>query len=195
MIGTTRPVLVALNLAKTPKIFSTNFCRNLNERSDSSLESRLFEGHPTPELGLSKRAFFDSADRPDASSLRAETGESAKQRSLAMSPARRSWRSIKREYARAFPHHVALPNAGGWRDHFISHALRSLTHESYRWWTESDCGVWGFKSAGNAVAFELWATSSGIDWGVVPGEQSEQPPRPPEADPNYGPTAPRMSKD
>jgi hypothetical protein len=109
-----------------------------------------------------------------------------------MSPARRSWRSIKREYARTFPHHVALPNAGGWRDLHISHALRSLTHESYRWWTEDDCGVWGFKSPGNAVAFELWATSSGIDWSVAPGEQSEHPPRPPEADPNYGPTAPRM---
>ena len=106
-----------------------------------------------------------------------------------MSPSvRRSWRSIKRDYARTFPYQVVLGHAGGWRDRHISHALRGLTHEHWRWWSEGALGVWGFRAAGDAVAFEAWATSSGIDWSVTPAEQDE---RPPALDPNYGPTPPR----
>ena len=112
-----------------------------------------------------------------------------------MPSARRSWRSIMREYAREFPHHVALPNAGGWRTDHTSDALRNLPRGLYRWWTEADWSVWGFKSIERAVGFEIWSTSSGIDWTVAPRDQIERPPTPPETEPTYGPTAPRMSKD
>jgi hypothetical protein len=31
--------------------------------------------------------------------------------------------------------------------------------------------VWGFKESERVVYFEMWATSSGIDWNVPPDEQ------------------------
>jgi hypothetical protein len=95
---------------------------------------------------------------------------------------------MKRQYARDFPHHVCLTNAGDWRTSHISHALRGLSHETHRWWTEGELQIWGFRSIGDAVDFELWATSSGIDWTVAPPEQIERPPAPPEGPLHYGPS-------
>lgn len=94
-----------------------------------------------------------------------------------MAAARRTWRSIKREYARSFPHQVSLPNAGGWRTDYTNAALQHLPNDAFRWWTEGGCSVWGFKSIRVAVSFEAWATSCGIDWTVPPAEQSKRPPR------------------
>jgi len=95
-----------------------------------------------------------------------------------MSPARRSWRSIKRAYAREFPHHVVLPNAGGWRAAHTGYALAHLEAlKEWRWWTagsDVDGGlvnVWGFADLEHALWFELWATSSGIEWSVSPNVQ------------------------
>ena len=105
-----------------------------------------------------------------------------------MARARQSWRSIKRQYARDFPHHVYLMNAGDWRDRHISHALRSLSNETYRWWPEGELQIWGFRSIGDAIDFELWASSSGIDWAVAPANQLERPPTPPERTFSSGPS-------
>ncbi len=45
-----------------------------------------------------------------------------------MSPARRSWRSIKRAYARKFPHHVLPLTAVGWRTHHTGYGCLSCKH-------------------------------------------------------------------
>ena len=92
-----------------------------------------------------------------------------------MAAARRSWRSIRRDYAHAFPHQVALRHAGGWRTDYTNAALRHLDRQSWRWWSEGGVGIWGFACVRSAVAFEAWATSSGIDWNVPPEQQTDRP--------------------
>lgn len=99
---------------------------------------------------------------------------------------RRSWRRTTRQYAEAYPHHVVLRHTDYWRSAHLSYALAHLQHGRYRWWTEGShaagdvVSVWGFLDIEDAVTFEMWATSSGIDWNVP---ALEQPPetRPPAA--------------
>jgi hypothetical protein len=124
------------------------------------------------------------------------------QRSTAAS-ASASWRHAEaivaptgRSYALEFPHQVRLANAGGWRTAHTSAALRSVDPRSVRWWTERSAVdgiltfVWGFKRFEDAIWFELWATSSGIDWTVRPEAQHERPHLPADHRQLYGATPP-----
>jgi hypothetical protein len=103
---------------------------------------------------------------------------------------------MKRNYAREFPHQVRLANAGGWRTDHTSAALRSVEPRSVQWWTEgsdvdgSSTSVWGFLRLEDCIWFELWATSSGIDWAVRPEGQSERPYLPVDHRQIYGATPP-----
>ena len=87
-------------------------------------------------------------------------------------------------------------NAGGWRTYHTGHALAHLmAGKDWRWWTAGSdydgslVSVWGFADLERALWFEIWATSSGIDWSVAPERQIDRPPAPPERTvPLYGPT-------
>jgi hypothetical protein len=110
--------------------------------------------------------------------------------------AKRSWSQLKRNFVREFPHQVRLTNAGGWRTAHTSAALRSVDPRSLRWWTEGSdvdgalVSVWGFQRLEDAIWFELWATSSGIDWSDRPEAQRERPFLPRNHRQLYGPTPP-----
>lgn len=104
-----------------------------------------------------------------------------------------------RGYARDFLHHVRLTNAGMWRDDHTSHALRDLSPNDFKEWTEGDgrhaadgerTHVWGFKSAEHAAAFKAWSETCGIDWSIPALEQNARPARPPERQHFQGPTSP-----
>jgi hypothetical protein len=102
---------------------------------------------------------------------------------------------MRRAFMRDYPHHVILPNAGGWRDAHTSHAVAHLAGlKEWRWWTAgsdvdgSVVSVWGFVDLERALWFEIWASTCGIDWSVPPEEQAERPPRPPEPERKYGPS-------
>jgi hypothetical protein len=84
-------------------------------------------------------------------------------------------------YAREFHHQVRLANAGGWRTDHTSAGLRSVEPRSMAWGTEGSdidgtlTSVWGFKQIEDCIWFELWATSSGIDWTERREAQHERP--------------------
>lgn len=108
------------------------------------------------------------------------TGESATATEAALSRAH-SWKSLRRSFARDFPHHVRLKNTGGWRGPHINAALDSFDPARRRWWTVGDdVSVWGFKDAADAAAFKAWSKGVGIDWSVTPESQITRPPAPPE---------------
>ena len=84
------------------------------------------------------------------------------------------------DFQREFPHQIRLAFAQGWRNRHVTHALhhRRSLHD-YRWWTEGEIDVWGFKDIEDVVTFEMWATSCGIDWEVPPGAQADDFGEPP----------------
>ena len=99
------------------------------------------------------------------------------------------WHVMKRSFVREYPHQVRLAHTGDWRSTHIAYALRnSRPLADWRWWTERNdvsgdlVGVRGFKAIEGAVGFEMWATASGIDWGLRPTDQPAEtrPPQPAE---------------
>jgi hypothetical protein len=85
------------------------------------------------------------------------------------------------EFQRAYPHQVRLAFPHGWRGKHVTHALHyRRAFYDYRWWTDGPFNVWGFKEIEDVVAFELWATSCGIDWDVPPEDQANDFGEPPE---------------
>ncbi len=93
---------------------------------------------------------------------------------------RRSWAAMVRGFQREYPYQIRLAFAHGWRNRHVSHALhyRRSLHD-YRWWTEGEIDVWGFREIEDVVTFEMWATSCGIDWDVPPDLQADDFGEPP----------------
>jgi hypothetical protein len=101
----------------------------------------------------------------------------------------RPYRKIIAEYHRQYPHQVRLRNTGDWRFDHCSRAHYQVTGSALVWWHEDGASVFGFKTADQAVAFQRWANTCGIDWTVEPRAQPlPHPPKPPERPWTYGPT-------
>jgi hypothetical protein len=94
----------------------------------------------------------------------------------------RSYKHIRRDNARAFPHQVRLPRARLWRMDHVDAQLRHLQPRQWAWWHEGDelrsddVGVWGFKCPVQAVALRDWSMRCGIDWSIPPEQQIDRPP-------------------
>jgi hypothetical protein len=98
----------------------------------------------------------------------------------------RSYKHIRRDNQRAFPHQVRLVNARLWRMDHVDAQLRQLKPGSWTWWHEGDerrcddVGIWGFKCPVQAAALQDWSTRCGIDWRIPPEQQADRPPPPAE---------------
>lgn len=97
-----------------------------------------------------------------------------------------TYASIVRDYQRRFKHEVRLRNAYVWRIAHINHRVRHLSREEFGDWHEGDqgranyFGVWGFKCPAQAACLEGWAVDCGVDWSILPEDQTERPPPVPE---------------
>ena len=93
----------------------------------------------------------------------------------------RSYKHIRRDNARQYPHQVRLTHARLWRMDYVDAQLRHLQPRQWTWWHEGDelrgddVGIWGFKCPVQAAALLDWSTRCGIDWSIPPEEQPDRP--------------------
>jgi hypothetical protein len=98
----------------------------------------------------------------------------------------RSYKRIRRDKARQYPHQVRLTHARLWRMDYVDAQLRHLQPRQWTWWHEGDerrgddVGIWGFKCPVQAASLRDWSARCGIDWSIPPEEQPDRPLAPPE---------------
>src|SRR5260370_41655016 len=93
----------------------------------------------------------------------------------------RSYKHIRRDNERAFPHQVRLPRARLWRMDHVDAQLRHLEPRQWAWRHEgeelrgADVGIWRIKCPAQAAALRDWSTGCGIDWSIPPAQHSDRP--------------------
>ena len=76
----------------------------------------------------------------------------------------RSYKRIRRDKERHFPHQVRLTHARLWRMDHVDAQLRQLQPGQWAWWHEGDelrgddVGIWGFKCPVQAAVLQDWST-------------------------------------